>query len=326
MAFLASNASGANLFSVWLNKRFIPALERDLVAQKFTTKAIIPPGMAQTGRLLTFTNAPGTSSSLTEGTIGNPVDITVTASHVTIAEEGEFMNLSRLEEYAMAKGSREEIAKRFEHGAAVRIDSLVLTQFAAATTNIMYFTNTSQNGALTEGTFPGTPTAANAAGLIAARKRIRDGYAKGFTGISGHPENHYAAIIGEQAALDIIVETTTGRMTWANAVVNVPGRMGQEKWVSGYMGSIYGTACYNTQNVSRATYSATNSSHLFVTGDGAVGAMAFEDMNPQVFINSPSANSTDNPYRNFSSVAWHAYFGTILHQDVRMVKMYASGN
>jgi len=125
----------------------------------------------------------------------------------------------------------------------------------------------------------------------------------------------------------MITEVTTGRVTWAQAVVNVPGKMGQEKWVNGYIGSIYGTAVYVTQNVSTGlTYSSTNASHAFVTGDGAVGAVAFEDMEPQVFVNVPSANSTDNPYRNFSSIAWHAYFSTKIHDATRAVKIYTAGS
>ena len=322
-----SASGGAQALTTWINPRFLASLERDLVAQKFTTKAVIPPGMGKLGRFITFSNAGLATSSLTEGTIGNSVDITITGVECTIAEEGEYMHVTRLQDYAQARGSREELLKRFRHGAKLRLDNLVLAQFALATTNIMYFTNTNQVGALTQGTFPGTPTAANAAGIIAMRKKVRDVFATGLTGIAGHPDGEYACMMGEQAALNVIVEATTGRMTWAQAVVNVPGRLGQEKWVSGYLGSIYGTACYTTQNISTGlTYSATNASHVFVTGDGGVGALAFEDMEPQVFVNTPGTSSTDNPYRNFSSIAWHAFFVTRIISETRVCKGYSAGS
>lgn len=314
----------AQLLTTYISRKFIPALERDLQLQKFTTKVIVPPGMGKVGRVVTFSSPPGTTTPVTAGSVSNAVDITTTGTNVTIAEFGEYMHLESLQEYASAPTMRAEVTDRFTHGALICIDSLVRTQHQLNTTNIYIFTATSAGSAAIPA---GTPTAANAAGIISARKKLKDAYAVGFRGISGHPEGQYAAVISQQAEVDIVTEATTGRMTWAQAVTNVPGALGQTKWVNGYIGSIYGVAVYTSQNLSTGqSYSSANISVNFVIADGAIAAMAFEDMNPNIYINTPGAGSTDNPYRNFASIAWHINFGTGLNDATRAVKLYSLGS
>jgi hypothetical protein len=320
MAGQFNETQAAALLTTWINPKFVAALERDLTAVKFTTKAIIPPGMGRVGRLVSFTSAPGTSAALADGTsTGNLVDITTNTTNISIAEYGEFMQVFRVVDYAQASGAREEILKRFAHGGRIKLDSLVLAEFGKNVTNILGTLQT-VNGAGALGT-PTAPT--GAAAIITARKKVRDNYAQPFYGVPGHTDGHYACIIGEQASLDIVTEFTTGRMTWGQAVTNVAGKIGQERYVNGYIGSIYGTAVHVSQQlVGGPSFSGVNVTNAFVIGDGAVGALAFEDMEPQVFVNTPTSASTNNPYRNFSTVAWHAYFATAVNDASRACKLY----
>lgn len=313
---------GAQLLTTYISKKWIPALERDLQAQKFTTKVIIPAGQGKVGRVVTFSNPPGSTSALGEGTLGNAIDITTTGTNITIAEYGEYMHITTVQEYA-SPTMRDEVVNRFSHGGMVSIDSQVIAQGYTITTNLMHCLAT-QAGAST--TAPATPVPCSAAAIMAARKKVKDVYATGFTGIEGHPEGHFAALLTEQAELDIVTELTTGRMYWSQAVTNVPGRIGQEKWVNGYVGSIYGTAVYSTQNLSATTFSgSTTMSANLVLARGCIAAVAFKDMTPQVFVNTPSANSTDNPFRNFASISWYVQFSTKIHDVSRGVKLYSGG-
>jgi hypothetical protein len=97
--------------------------------------------------------------------------------------------------------------------------------------------------------------------------------------------------------------------------------LGQEKWVKGYMGSIYGTAMYVTQNTLTAvTYTASSTGDIsLVFADGGFGAMAFRDMDPRIVL-----NDVNSPYKNVDSIAWHLQFGTALIDTNRIVKIYSA--
>ena len=321
----------SGLLTTWLNRKFISDLEWTLQFQKFTTKAIIPPGQGRVGRFNVFAPPPaGTSYStssttaLTETFTTENVIATITSAStdITITEYGEFHKTSALAMYAVVPGAREKLRKRLTDGATVTIDTLVMKQFEQST-NYFFCFNVSAlsgevGGQVTMNT--GTVTNLSAAAIMSAKKILFTNKVPAFTGIAGHPDGKFAGITSGKGELDIVTETTTGRLTWSQAVTNVPGAMGQQKWVDGYMGTIYGVAMYTTQNLSSATiYTGSSTGDIsFVCGDGGVGAMAFQDMNPQIIV-----NDINSPYKNTDSIAWHVFFGTGIVDTNRVVKLYS---
>lgn len=329
MAFTSGRSAVAGLLTTWLNREFVKDLEWILQYQKFTAKAIIPPGSGKIGRFNVFVPPPASTSysgasttALTERftTEHEITDITSNSTDITISEYGEFYATSQLAMYAAVPGAREKLQKRLRDGANLTIDSLVLTAFNTAATNYLY-ASTDQTGAKTTVAAAFQQQNANAAMIIQARKILIANKAPGFTGIAGHPEGQYAAILSPKQELDIVTESTTGRMYWSQAVTNIPGAEGQSKWVRGYLGSIYGVACYVTQNYGTGTATASTTGDIgFVVADGAVGAVAFKDMAPEVIL-----NDINSPYKNVDSVAWHVFFGTSAIDTVnRVVKMYSN--
>ena len=328
MAFTSTSAGAASgLLTTWLNRKFISDLEWSLQFQKFTTKAIIPPGSGKIGRFNVFVPPPaGTSYStssttaLTETwTTQNEINtITATSTDITIAEYGEFHKTSALAMYAVVPGAREKLRKRLIDGAQVTIDFLTMKQFEQST-NYLYNTAAATGGTTTFST--GSVTALSAAAIMQAKKILFANKVPTFSGIAGHPDGKYAAVIGPKGELDIVTETTTGRLTWGQAVTNVGGPDAQKRWVDGYVGTIYGVAVYTTQNLTTATaYTGSSTGDVsFVCGDGGVGAMAFMDMEPQVVI-----NDVNSPYKNVDSVAWHIFYGTAILDTNRVVKMYSA--
>ena len=327
MAFTSGRSAVAGLLTTWLNRQFVSELEWSLQYQKFTTKAIIPPGSGKIGRFNVFVEPPTNASYSTTGTTAlnetstteNQItDITANSTDVTISEYGEWLKTSELAMYAAVPGTRERLTKRLKDGAQLVIDELVRLQ-AIRTTNYIYCTAAQTGGTTTFNT--GTVTAMNTAALVQAHKILVSNKAKGFTGISGHPNGHYAAILSPKAELDVVTEVTTGRIYWSNAVVNVSGALGQEKFVNGYIGSVYGVAVYITQNFGTGiTYSVSSTADIqMVLADGAVGAMAFRDMQPEVVI-----NDVNSPWKNVDSIAWHIFFGTQQIDGARSVKIYSA--
>ncbi|TFH41309.1 MAG: hypothetical protein E4H01_15170, partial [Lysobacterales bacterium] len=254
MAFTStSDGAASGLLTTWLNRKFISDLEWSLQFQKFTTKAVIPPGSGKIGRFNVFVPPPaGTSYStssttaLTETfTTQNEIaTITATSTDITIAEYGEFHKTSALAMYAVVPGAREKLRKRLIDGAQVTIDFLTMKQFEQST-NYLYNT-LDQTGGQTNWTAAGSITKLSAAAIMQAKKILFANKVPTFSGIAGHPDGKYAAVIGPKGELDIVTETTTGRLTWGQAVVNVAGASAQQRWVDGYVGTIYGVAVYTT--------------------------------------------------------------------------------
>ena len=316
-----TSPDATSVLTTWLNRNFVRDLEYTLQHQKFTTKAVIPKGAGNKGRFLTFA-APTSPSGYSGGgvtafteasTTANEITaITQTSTDITIAEFGEYTKVGTLYEYAAVPGLRQELLKRLRDGAAYGVDTFVRSK--ALLTTIRLMADTTQTGATTANN---TPTVLSAAAITAATKILFANLAQGFEGIEGHPRGHYAAVITPDQEQDIITEFTTNRMSWSNSVVNVPGPLGQEKWVNGYIGSIYRTAVYATNNFT--TVLITSASEVgIVYADGGVGAMAFQDMNPEIIL-----NDINSPYKNVNSFAWHCMFGAGLIDANRVVKIYS---
>lgn len=319
MAFTTS--INTSLLTTYLIKKFIPSLEAELQFQKFTTPAVIPEGNGKIGRFNVFSNPPGTSTPLTEGsTSGNEITtLTTTGTDCTIAEYGEFIKEPQLQNLAAQKGTRDELAMRFAYGGALALDTLVRAQ-AKLSTTAFYCTAVPLGGTTTAS----IPTSGYFSSVIGAAKQLRaasvDGVvvgARGFTGRAGHPDGDFAGIVTPQFEATMITEGTTGRITWQNAVVNVQGAMGQEKAIRGKMGGAYGTTLYRTQNYDQTTVTSLADNN-YILSDGGIGAVAFGDMKASIVI-----NDVNSPYKNVDSIAWHAYFGTGLISSARVVRMYS---
>jgi N4-gp56 family major capsid protein len=318
-----SGAPNTSLLTTYLIKKFIPALEDELQFQKFTTKATIPAGMGNVARWNVFSSPAANTTALTEGTVsGNEITtLTTTGTDATIAEYGEFIVVTRLMDYCQVSGARSELSDRMSYGGARSIDSLVRAQ-ALTTTTAAYCQNemAGATATATAGSDPFDPGSASA--LIYCGAQLRGNSARGFRGVKGHPDGAFAAILTPTFEQDMVQEATAGRMTWAQAVTAVPGTMGQEKWVNGYMGSVYGTACYRTQNFSTTVITITGENN-YVLAEGGIGSVSIIDADPTVMVNTASSGDVGNPYRNRNTVSWHAYFATALIDSNRVVRLYS---
>jgi N4-gp56 family major capsid protein len=318
MAF--STAINTSLLTTYLIRKFIPALEKDLQMQRFTTKAMVPSGEGKIGRFNVFSSSVGNTTALGEGTTteGEITTLTTSATDVTIKEYGQFIKLNRLQDLAAVKGSRDEISARMGYSAALSIDTLVRNVALGGTAKY-----TTSDRAL-----PLIST-----DLLKARDIINTGLIDlagndvvGLRGVAGHPDGEYAAVVHPEPEADMVSEaaTTANNVVWSEIVKHVPGSGGQEKLIKGAMGSVYGTACYRSQNISAATVVTVSGYSNLVFGDGGVGCVALEDMDPVLFVNSPSSGDVGNPYRNHSTIAWHVLFGTSLIDANRVIRLYSA--
>jgi len=320
-----------SLLTTWLVKTFVPALEDELQLEKFCMKAEIPGGMGNIARWNLFPSPAANPTALSEGTTtGNEISsLTTTGFDATIAEYGEFIVETNLQRFTQVSGSRNELRDRMSYGAARSIDTIIRSGPTSGPADNSGLISTTLDFYCGAGQAGGSGTAAvtavgSAAAVIGSAKLLRDSAVRGFTNVPGHPSGHYAAVVSPRFELDMVTEASTGRMTWAEANTDVPGAMAQEKWVNGYMGSVYGTAVYRTQNFTQTALTSTSDNN-YVMGVGGMGCVSVVDADPQIFINTASAGDVGNPYRNRNTVAWHAYFAaSLLDGNSRVVRMYSN--
>lgn len=320
MAF--STTTNTSLLTTYLVKKFIPALEAQLVLQKFTTPAIIPEGGGKIGRFNVFSNPSGSVTPLAEGsTTGNVITtLTTTGTDCTIAEYGEYLIVNQLESLAAQKGTRDELSSRFAYGGALALDALVRAQ-AKTSTTAFYCSNSLALGGSTTAATPGYGTASSLVGAAQLLRNVGGAGgtgAMGFSGLPGHGDGDFAAVVSPKFEATMVTEGTTGRITWSQAVTNVGGSLGQDKVIRGRMGAVYGTTAYRTQNYDTTTVTSSSDNNYLIAA-GGVGAVAFEDMAAKVIV-----NDLNSPYKNVDTIAWHAYFGTSLIDSTRVVRMYSN--
>lgn len=317
-----------SVLTTWLNKNFVSDLEWMLQYQRVTEKAVIPAGSGNIGRFLTF-NAPTKyksysgdgggdgSTAITEGsTTANEITgITQTSTNITIGEFGEFTKIGTLYEYASVSGLRAKLLKRLRDGAAFSLDRFTLKKALLTTTTRIATAGTAGSTAYTAALLQ---TSLGAAAIMSTRRVLVENLAQGFEGEAGIPNGQYACIVTPGQEQDIITESTTTRTTWQYGNVNVPGPMGQEKFVKGYLGSIYQVAMFVTQNYTTLTNSGSGADVGIMFADGGVGAMAFQNMNAEIIV-----NDVNSPYKNMNSIAWHANFGAGLIDANRVIKLYS---
>ena len=318
MAF--NTTINTSLLTTYLIRKFIPALEKDLQMQRFTTKAMVPAGEGKIARFNVFSSTAGNITALAEGTVsaGEITTLTTSPTNVTIAEYGEFIKMTRLQDLAAVKGTRDEVANRLGYQAALTIDKLVRNAAKASST---------AKHAGSDGTLATTETLSARDIIRESLETLAGGDVAGLRGISGHPDGEYACVIHPEPESDMVSEsaTSTNKLVWSEIVKNVPGSMGQEKLIKGAMGSIYGTACYRSQNIDTALLTSTVTAYSnFIFGDGGMGAVALEDMDPVLYVNTPSSGDVGNPYRNFSTIAWHVFFGTSTIDSGRVIRLYSA--
>lgn len=322
MAF--NTTINTSLLTTYLEKTFIPALEAELQFQKFTTKGTIPEGMGNVLRFNVFSSPAANLVKLEEGSASDNeiTTLTTTGTDLTMAEYGEFIKVTRLEDYTSVPGTRSELSDRMSYGAALSIDGLVAgagVPTGAVDTTVDWYCGVAATGG--SGT-AATPTAGSAAAIIGAASLLRASSVRGFKGVSGHPDGHFAAIVSPTFERDMVQEASTGRMTWAEANTDVGGKMAQDKWVNGYMGSVYGTACYRTQQFTQTTITSL-ADDSYLIGAGGLGAASIIDADPRIFVNTPGPGDTSNPYRNYSTIAWHSMFACALIDATRVVRIYS---
>jgi N4-gp56 family major capsid protein len=318
MAF--SNAINTSLLTTYLIRKFIPALEKDLQLQRFTTKAMVPPGQGNVGRFNVFSSPAAATSFIAEGTTtaGEITTLTTSPTNVTIREYGQFIKMTRLNDLSAVKGSRDEVANRLAYSAALTIDGLVRTRAKGGTAK-----------------HAGADASLATTETLSVRDVIRESLeflrgssdAVGFKGVAGHPDDEFAAVLHPEPESDMVSEaaTSTNKVVWSEIVKHVPGSMGQEKAIKGAMGSVYGTACYRSQNIDTAVLTSTVTAYSnLILAEGGVGSVALEDMDPVIYVNTPSSGDVGNPYRNFSTIAWHIFYGDALIDANRVVRLYSA--
>jgi len=114
----------------------------------------------------------------------------------------------------------------------------------------------------------------------------------------------FAVIVHSVPRTHLVTDVSTSRLTWEQINKYVSGFSGQEKLLNGVVGGIAGGMVFLSNNITTATVDTISAYANLVLAQDGLGAASQGGMNPDVFINKPSSNSTDNPYRIFGTVSF----------------------
>lgn len=134
----------------------------------------------------------------------------------------------------------------------------------------------------------------------------------------------YKAIIHSVSATHLITDVSTSRITWEETHKHVGGASGQEKILKGTIGTVVGADVVRSNNIRTSTQDTETVYNNIILAMDGVGDASVDDSNPQVLINRPNENSTDNPYRMYATAAFVWEGAPTLLDSNRALVLYAA--
>jgi hypothetical protein len=130
---------------------------------------------------------------------------------------------------------------------------------------------------------------------------------------------YFAQLVHSLAATHLVTDISTARLTWERINRYISGFSGQEKLTAGHIGAIVGTMIIRTNSISleAAGGGDTAGYNNLLLGKDALGNVHRDDLAPEIMINRPNENSTDNPFRIYATAAFYFQAGPVLLDEDR---------
>ena len=297
MANMTTGTNANLLQDVFLAKRFVEALRRDLVVAKLGRREDAPRHSGKKARWQFFANPVAATTALSEGQDPtSPTSLATSIAEATISEYGAYFEPAQLFLSTAAMGTKAELVDAAAYQAALTIDTLCYSQ--------------SLNDATNTGT---------SAGMTAELVRADVATLYGLDA-KPHPSTpggaFFAGVMHPEALFDMMGEgtdfgtTSAQAPTWERAkmtsggmpgAIGIPGSGNQNA-------TIYGVYITTTTNVSA---SASSRHDNYIIGKDAFGVTSIDGdyLSPRVIITDPEQR-VDKPLRNSGTIGWHVSFAS----------------
>lgn len=298
--YASLTAEQKNFYDRTLLSRLLPFLTYAQYGQKRS----LPRSEGDTVQFRRFNALAAATTPLTEGTVPSGNTLSVSAVNATVAQYGDFIQISDKLDFAGIDPVLTETAQLLGEQAGLTIDTIVRDIVTAGTT-VQYANGRTSRATVAAGdNLTGTE-------VKKAVRTLRRNNAQPL--VDG---KHYIGLIGPNAEYDLMSDST-----WCD----VSKYAASTQIFDGELGSLYGVRFIRTGNPK--VYTGSGASGIDVTatmilGRDAYGVVDVEGSSrPQVIIKELGSAGTADPLNQMASAGWKVAFAAVRLNELAMVRI-----
>lgn len=297
---ITMGATNVSLWTTYILKKFVPGLKAKLFFTDYARPATLPKGGYNVARWLVPSMRVGSVTALTDGSSGAASNaITITGVEATIADYGEWFNVTDLAAETEVTAALDAYRDILEYAGAGAINTLIYNAGLAATNFIHAGDSTIAGVTLVAGDrllardFP----------VIAGFFRARN--VPGFNSLSGD----YMLAMHPDVETFLVTDVTNTRLSWSEVNKYVPAGFQQLVDNHRFVGRLNGVSAMRTTLVKIDTEDITSAAFNLALGDYGVGWLGLGESGPrtpEIKYKVPGPQSTNDPLDTNRTMGWKA--------------------
>lgn len=294
---ITMGATNVSLWTTYILKKFVPGLKAKLFFTDYAKGAMLPRAAGNIARWLVPTMRVGSVSALTDGSSGAAANaITITGVEATIADYGEWFNISDLAEATEVSTALDAYREIMEYAGAGALNTLIYNAGVTAT-NFLHAGDATITGVtLTSTDYLYARDFPVVAGFFNARS------ATGFSALGGD----FMMAIHPDAETKLVTDVTNTRLSWSEVNKYVPA--GYESLINThrYVGRLGGVTALRTTLVKVDTEDVSAHFNLALAeyGVGWLGLGENGPRRPDIKYKRPGPSSTNDPLDTNNTLGW----------------------
>lgn len=283
----------------YYEKSFLMRSEENFVYEQLGTPGRIPAGEGKTVVWNRMTNPSAKTTALTEGTDPTPSGLSASLISATVAQFGNFEQVSDLLELTAIDTTIKEVMKTLAYEAALTIDTVIVGAISGGGT-AMY-----ASGVVARNSLLATNTV-TVADIRKAKRELNSFSAK------PHTRDRFVATAHPDVIYDL-----EGDSNWVNA--HIYTEKGIDSVYNGEAGELYGTRFMMTQLAPVLVNSGCTGAEVYQThimGKDFFGVSKLQNL--KTYVDSPSPRSA---LRLYSDIGWKASFATKVLNDSFCIRL-----
>jgi N4-gp56 family major capsid protein len=294
-----TNAGGVtSVVKAYYDKRFLARAEANFVYKQLGRQGIVPKGEGKTVVWNRYINPSAKTSALTEGTDPTPTGLSATLVSATIAQYGNFEQITDLLSLTAIDNSVASAVDLLAYEAAITIDTVIRDVVKAGTT-VIYASGVANRTSL---------VVADVATVSDVRKAVRKLKQQNAKPI----KDAYMAVIYPDVEYDL-----EGDTAWQYATQYTTA--GVDRIYNGEVGKLYGVKFLTSTQAPILTNSGSTTEEVYQSmffGDESFGVSELQGLT--TIVDSPSPRST---LKLYSDVGWKAGFACKILNENFMVRL-----
>ena len=294
---ITMGATNVSLWTTYILKKFVPGLKARLFFTDYAKPGMLPRAAGNVARWLVPTMRVGSTTALVDGTSGSAASaVTITGVEATIADYGEWFNVSDLAEATEVSTALDAYREIMEYAGAGSINTLLYNAGVTATNFLHAGDTTIGQVTLTSTDYLTAQDFPVVAGFFNARN------AQGFQALGGD----FMFAIHPDAETHLVTDVTTTRLSWSEVNKHVPA--GYDKLVANhrYVGRLAGVTALRTTIVKTDTEDVSAHFNLALAdyGVGWLGLGEKGPRRPEIKYKRPGPQSTNDPLDTNNTLGW----------------------